>query len=92
MKVGSLVKCVNNKGHHPYWIPAKLDTVYTVRDINVCPIMGTTGVYLEEIVNETNPYTGHEYGYLISRFRELVPPIDNIEEHIEENSLELQEL
>lgn len=90
MKIGSLVGCVDNIMTDDRWITPKLETVYTVRDLNIDPLTGVGGLYVEEIVNGTNGM-GLELGYKLYRFRELMPPMENVEEYIKENSLELEE-
>lgn len=98
MRVGSLVELVNNNWcnvpfHNPMCgiinFPVK-STVYTVRSI--VKMSGETAIILEEIRNDICKMTGFEEAFLITRFRELQPPIANIEEHIKENTLELVEL
>lgn len=60
--------------------------VYTVREI--APSSG--GLFLEELVGYVDNCLG-EIPFRRSRFRELLPPIANIEEQIKENTLELVE-
>lgn len=79
MKVGSIVECVNNEGL-THAIPPKLNQPYTVRWILPPDNFGDPnshkyGVYLEEIVNDKHP-RGPELGYLMERFRELLPPMN----------------
>jgi len=94
MKVGSLVQCVGNQGLKNV-APPDLTAIYTVREIRTPEYKRTLGVtstkigiLLEEIVNPSHPLYGEEFGYLSHRFREVQPPIANIEEHINENTLE----
>lgn len=85
MKIGSLVVCIDNKNPQFPGVMPELDVIYTVR-----AIPWSAGVYLEEIVS--GYIDGVEIGFLLRRFREVLPPIEDIEECIKENSLELQEL
>lgn len=94
MKVGSLVELVNDNwsiGFHSFYcnnittFPVKNKT-YTVRDIFT--LLGSTAIVLEEIQNTGCELSGLEEAFMIERFRELQPPIANIEEHINENTLE----
>lgn len=92
MEVGSLVVCINNSGVHHIGIDygaiiPKLNTVYTVRDIRT----DNYSLLLEEIDNSHligRNFKKREPGFNVKRFRELQPPIANIEEHINENTLE----
>ena len=72
MKVGSIVECVN-----PYLGSDKVKPlpkgIYTVRCIRQINKDGTVGIEVCEIHNEIN-HTGFEYGYLITRFREITFP------------------
>lgn len=68
-------------------LPLK-NKVYTIRVISkrekgVC-------ILLEEISNEKHPVSNREYAFLSSRFRELLPPISNIEETINLNLKEYE--
>lgn len=92
MKVGSLVECVNNDGVDNGAIVPRLETPYTIREIRPYPGQ-LPGVLLEEIVNGGYPQRADiEVCYKIERFRELLPPMDSVEEFVNENTLELQEL
>lgn len=94
MKVGSLVECVDT--NWPTEI-LKVDTVFgfklpvkgvicTIRDIR-----DQINILLEEI---DNSHLAHlcelkiESGFHIKRFRELLPPMENVEEFVNENTLE----
>lgn len=94
MKIGSLAECIKNIG-----TPLELNKIYTVLAIHDNPIFknilgGTTicdrvGILLVEIRNNSVFHlTNEEKSYNINRFREVFPPIENIEEHINENTLE----
>jgi hypothetical protein len=93
MKVGSLVELVNDKWGKKEDFPGivnypKKGVIYTIRDI----ISNKRGTYchLEEIVNpiiQTLLEGTGETWFSCKRFRELQPPIANIEEHINENTL-----
>jgi len=87
MRVGSLVELVNDNWTYTtsaIYYPIK-NKVYTVRDFT-----RECGIYLEEIVNPICPFLNSEPGWKTYRFRELLSPISNIEEHIQENTLEPQ--
>lgn len=91
MRVGSLVECVKQFVSHPTYgekFPV-LGKVYTVRDI---VMYNEASLLLEEIVNPKYLYQQGvtECCFFIDNFRELLPPISNIEEHINENTLELE--
>lgn len=88
MRVGSLVELVDDNfssKDNNFWAsygcvaPIK-GIVYTARSLY------DDKLRLEEIINPT--FGNYEPGYFVSRFRELQPPIANIEQHIKENSLE----
>lgn len=81
MKIGSLVECINNVGLRICAIPQK-NTIYCVRGFNKAG-----GIWLEEIENPLCHINGDEWGYLPNRFREVMPPVSNIEELINENIL-----
>jgi hypothetical protein len=96
MKPGSLVECINNSNMEI----VKMGTPYTIRQIlKKGEVMGNVGthliiimtdaVYLEE-VSEMMINIGVqnlERPFAIERFRELLPPIANIEEHINKEVL-----
>jgi hypothetical protein len=92
MKIGSLVELVDTNfatRRHKITYPIK-GVVYTVRFIEKLPY--GTGITLEEIVNP-KVQTSDGFGeciFNINKFRELQPPIENIEEHINLNSLEYE--
>lgn len=81
MKIGSIVECVDNLGCKMPEFAPKRHTPYTVSEID------ENLISLEEI---TLPiWMGNTpYMYNMERFRELIPPIANIEEHINSNTLE----
>ena len=93
MKVGSLVECVDNDFDdiEDVCIVPKKGSIYHIREI----YSDSDGdfVTLEEIVNPPIKYLD---GYIrfgepqfdIDAFRELLPPIANVEQHIKENTLE----
>jgi hypothetical protein len=91
IKVGSIVELVNDNWGAKYddgvVYPIK-GKQYTVRSIEKSK--HGTCILLEEIVNNRQVfYEGYlEPAFFITRFRELLPPIENIEEHINQNSLE----
>ncbi len=90
MKIGSLVELVDDNWTRPAWnnevLPVK-DIIYTIRSIEKT----NEGAFirLEEIVNPIYRYLNEvgETQFGIAKFRELQPPIANIEEHINLNSL-----
>lgn len=93
MRVGSLVECVNNEGIQ-FAIKPELNKIYTVRRVRTVSekkLLGVNskedGILLEEIVNPIVAFN-EEAGYKTWRFREVQPPIGNIEELINENTLE----
>lgn len=97
MKVGSLVECVNTdfgiqrKHNEPQGMkfPVK-KIVYTVRHIFTTRD-GRTGLTVYEIDNSflsKRTPSGLEPAFRADNFRELQPPIANIEEHINSNTLE----
>lgn len=99
MRVGSLVVCVNANENDG--TPLKINEIYTVRGIinegSMIPnsiggftmITNGDGVYLEEVTNyRVYLYTKVEKAFKSTRFREIQPPIANIEEYINENTLE----
>lgn len=75
MKVGSLVECIDDK--IPEWAlcyHTKLivkGKIYTIRGFN----RNGEGVYLEEIASKKNECTGREQSFRITRFREVLPPM-----------------
>ena len=98
MKVGSLVECIDNKAF-PNWISLK--TIYTVRDIynkgdyveSIPPNVYDLNypfIRVEEVVAQ-NVKMKHalliDFPFPMNKFRELQPPIANIEEHINVNTL-----
>lgn len=92
MKIGSLVELINDKWGANYddgvTYPVKRKT-YTVREID-SDDRGEPCITLEEIINSKRVfYRGLlEPAFYMKRFRELMPPIENIEEFINENTLE----
>jgi hypothetical protein len=93
MKVGSLVELVDDN-----WIELAEDgeiypiikIPYTIRNMQFDS--SGCGITLEEIINEPFHYAEGfgECNFDINRFRELMPPIENIEEYIKENVNELK--
>lgn len=101
MKAGSLVECIDNK-EFPNFI--QLKTVYTVRDIYnsgdyIQSVPKETYqvkypfIRLDEVVAQ-DVKMWHalliDFPFPMKCFRELLPSIPNIEEHIKENTLELE--
>lgn len=88
MRAGSLVECVDDTGEKDKrcLYPVK-NVIYTIREIRKSPDVGLA-ITLNEIVNDMRTCFGLEVGFRASRFRELLPPIANIEEHINENTLQ----
>lgn len=81
MKTGSLVECIESclglsnfglsKGE-----PIVKGSILTVRLITVSTFKKAPIIYFEEITNSTCVNTGREYGYPVSKFRELLPPME----------------
>lgn len=93
MKVGSLVVAIEpTLGFSALGIqrgmPIKIGDVLTIREIGVTTFSKIPILMFEEIKNQINEQTGCEFGYHPERFRQLLPPISNIEIHIKENTLE----
>jgi hypothetical protein len=93
MRVGSLVELINDDWSNvspgnltltPV-LPVK-NKVYTIR--HIFDIDGCLGVYLEEIVSGINPFINVEQGFIMDRFRELMPPMSIALESILENELQ----
>lgn len=78
MKIGSLVECVDisNPRSKRAALPV-LHKIYTVRAF--IRKNGITGIYVEEIINERHPVHKMEIAYLITRFKEVMPPMDILE-------------
>lgn len=73
-------------------IPVK-GVPYTVRQIRKSRHSDKTGILLEEIVNPKVPLyddTPIEPGFVIERFRELMPPIQDVQQWVEQNTKQLQ--
>lgn len=91
MKIGSLVML---KYFPILAVPSigevfpKHKVVYTVRDI--FNNSGNPAIVLEEIINPIAPCDGMEYSWLAECFNELIPPIENVEEKIKEETLEIE--
>lgn len=89
MKVGSLVKLIREVGEKEFdeEILPRIGPIYTVREI-----IGKRWKYikLEEIVNPIFNYDGDigEAEFAMWAFKEILPPIENIEEHVNKNTLE----
>lgn len=100
MKIGSLVECIQEPNirdtHCPLFgekFPIK-GSIYTVRCIETLHWKGktATGITLYELKNPTIIF-GNGIGerfFRIELFREVLPPIANIEEHIKEQTLEIE--
>jgi len=93
MKVGSLVELIDDSNWRniaPAIFPVK-HVIYTVRLIECHPVTKGIFILLDEIHNRNyigNAASDMECGFRIDRFRELLPPLANIEQHIKENTLE----
>lgn len=101
MKAGSLVECINNKDF-PHKI--KLNTVYVVSDIydvgdyietipKDCYETSRPLLRVEECVMpnfKLDNATVINPPFFMDDFRELLPPLENIEETINENTLEYE--
>lgn len=101
MRVGSIVECIDNGKYTLVIKPEKAPATYTVREIIpkdtrrlMMPyfiVFDMDSIYLEEIKNvDVTP--GFEFPYAMVDFRELLPPMENIEETINENVIEIQEI
>ena len=97
MKVGSLVECIRTIPDFFYdgkkLIMPKVGKVYTVVEIGRFDngsCKGKICIYVDEIETQSIKWNGsiEEIAFSISWFRELLPPIANIEEHINENTLD----
>lgn len=95
MKVGSLVELVDDNWDVCVYLKTWLielpvrNKVYTVRDISNIPAYNyKTSILLDELFAGVHPIWETEEAFLITRFRELQPPIANIEQHINSNTLE----
>lgn len=96
MKIGSLVECIKisigRSSEFSVNMPKK-GNIYTVRHIKKFnSSYSKCGILLEEIVNKPIKFaTGSEEPYFpIEFFREVQPPIENIEEKIKEETLEIE--
>lgn len=97
MKVGSIVECVKPSIRElaGFEIISNIKMpivghIYTVRETLIRE--GYSAILLEEIIN---PKLWYKPGYVeicfqSSRFRELLPPIENIEEYINKNTITRQ--
>ena len=52
--------------------PSIVGRIYTVREVYVCPALGTLGLRFEEHINPVHPMYGIECGYSAERFRPVV--------------------
>lgn len=99
MKIGSLVECIKEvlpKGGNELQTnerkPIK-GKIYTIREIKIFPNK-QIGITVEEIINpfiyfiDSLKYTERKFN--INNFREILPPIENIEEKIKEETLEIE--
>jgi len=90
MKVGSLVKCIRSTVIiNPFWegTPAIAGEIYTIRDLLPNPSNGAPVIYLEEMKNAINTFSGKEYGYSPDDFREIQPPMEVSLEQILQETL-----
>lgn len=97
MKTGSIIECVSEdfgiqrtQNSKMGMIFPKKGTIYTIRHIFHLRD-GRSGLTVNEIDNSRLArYTPSklEPAFTAKNFRELLPPITNIEEHINENTLE----
>lgn len=98
MKIGSIVKLVNDKWKRPDvpWVRPRTNKTYTVRDIVLRS--GSHCLLLEEIVNrkmllldtELCKTFFQEPAFCIKKFRELLPPdalSDEIKEALEDQTV-----
>ncbi len=88
MRVGCMVECVDEcNGRNILGVRVgkiiPKGSILTIRDLP-----SESGVLFEEVINGLNYSTNQEWCYMKFKFRELLPPIANIEEHINENTLE----
>lgn len=94
MKIGSLVECVETPHVKDPDYNAEIPTkgkIYTVRDVAKFEV--GIGVVVHELQNK--PYLFRDTGIMepyfpIKIFRQVQPPIANIEKHIKENTLEVE--
>jgi hypothetical protein len=95
MKIGSLVECVNSSYYEGL---IKLNVIYTITDIwakdkFLCVYKGERHytkcacIFLAEVTTKGSLHPSIDCPFNINDFRELQPPIANIEEHIKENTL-----
>jgi len=96
MKVGSLVECIKDVSPSDRLKkmgckPIYKGLTYTIRDIfhNLIDQKQVL-VTLVEVINPQNLIVCLETGYKIEHFWELLPPIDNVEQWVNENVEELQ--
>lgn len=96
MQVGSLCEYIGaNLNDADYkmismgFIVPNLNTPYTVRD--VFEYRGNMCIRLEEIKQPISS-AGFEEAYKMKCFRELQPPIPNVEQWVNDNTLELVEV
>jgi len=91
MKVGSIVEIL------PHPVAANPSTIYrapivgekvTIREIEY--FNGDILARFEEYIIGIS-FSGHEWGLETQYLRELLPPIENIEEYINENTVEILE-
>ena len=102
MKVGSIVECINNSQEKclqlntPYTIREILPKGTQVRNSQekLVSLTSVVTVRLEEIKHDEetiimfSKVIFFDVPFHIEIFRELLPPIENVEEHINENTLE----
>jgi hypothetical protein len=94
MKVGSIVECIDNS---KFENKVKLKTTYTVKQIipegqlvykngNLIVVATMTGIRLEEVDGTITVFSVPiDIPFPMVNFRELLPPMENIEELINEN-------
>jgi len=91
MKIGSLVECTSQFDEiEDFEETPKVGKIYTVSSI--CKGRWKY-ITLHEIKNPITEYESGGVGeaeFDIRGFKEVLPPLQNIEEHIKENILELQ--
>lgn len=72
MRIGSLVVCVESLKDGLIAKDIVKGRIYTVRSF----LEDDSGIRLEEVINDLNPFFGLEQGYLFRRFRELDTPTE----------------
>jgi|GEM_PF-4224128 hypothetical protein len=101
MKAGSLVQYIKGHSEDKHLIIPDKNVIYSVRQVFPKLTFILRGVYaqadsiyLEEIINEPKYYPFSkvylEDAYMMESFREVLPPIEDIEQCVNENTLELE--